>query len=151
MVNNRVVDSPTEWVADHIHRYVQTGGLDGHIWRGVPTLLLTTTGRRTGTRRRTALIYGMDGDDYIVVASKGGHPTHPLWYENLVVEPKVEVQVGSTIIWAAAVSIDDQSSYERLWSKMVTIWPGFDQYQAKTSRKIPLVRLRHSSYVRNFG
>ena len=145
MSGREVLDSPTEWVADHIRRYIETGGLDGHIWRRVPTLLLTTIGRRTGTRRRTALIYGMDGDDYIVVASKGGHPNHPLWYENLIVEPKVEVQVGSTIFQADATSINDQSCYEHLWHKMVTIWPGFDQYKLKTSRTIPLVRLRHDS------
>jgi deazaflavin-dependent oxidoreductase (nitroreductase family) len=84
-----IVDSPTEWVADHIARYVQSNGEDGHIWQGVPTLLLTTVGKVSGANRRTALIYGRIGNDYVIVASKGGHPTHPLWYNNLVSHPTV--------------------------------------------------------------
>ena len=141
MSGREVLDSPTEWVADHIHRYVKSGGVDGHMWRGVPTLLLTTVGRKTGLGRRTALIYGTDGDDYIVVASKGGHPTHPLWFENLVVEPIVDVQVGSEVFSARASVISDESRYQKLWVQMVGIWPGFDEYKTKTTRVIPLVAL----------
>jgi deazaflavin-dependent oxidoreductase (nitroreductase family) len=120
---------------------VKSGGEDGHMWRGVPTLLLTTVGRKTGLGRRTALIYGTDGDDYIIVASKGGHPTHPLWFENLVVEPIVEVQVGSEVFSARASIIVDESRYQRIWAHMVSIWPGFDEYKEKTARVIPLVAL----------
>jgi deazaflavin-dependent oxidoreductase (nitroreductase family) len=86
-----IVDSPTEWVADHIARYVQSNGEDGHMWQGVPTLLLTTVGKVSGANRRTALIYGRIGNDYVIVASKGGHPTHPLWYNNLVSHPTVQL------------------------------------------------------------
>jgi deazaflavin-dependent oxidoreductase (nitroreductase family) len=142
MSNREVVDSPTEWVADHIRRYVETDGADGHIWRGVPTLLLTTKGRKTGIARRTALIYGRDGDALIIVASKGGHPSNPLWYENLVNNPEVEIQVGAEVASARASTITDQLSYERNWKMMVGIWPGFDGYKAKTSRVIPLVAIR---------
>lgn len=142
MSNREVVDSPTEWVADHIRRYVETDGADGHIWRGVPTLLLTTKGRKTGIARRTALIYGRDGDAFIIVASKGGHPSNPLWYENLVNNPEVEIQVGAEVASARASTITDQLSYERNWKMMVGIWPGFDEYKAKTSRVIPLVAIR---------
>jgi deazaflavin-dependent oxidoreductase (nitroreductase family) len=142
MSNREVVDSPTEWVADHIRRYVETDGADGHIWRGVPTLLLTTKGRKTGIARRTALIYGRDGDALIIVASKGGHPSNPLWYENLVNNPEVEIQVGAEVARARASTITDQLSYERNWKMMVGIWPGFDEYKAKTSRVIPLVAIR---------
>jgi deazaflavin-dependent oxidoreductase (nitroreductase family) len=142
MSNREVVDSPTEWVADHIRRYVETDGADGHIWRGVPTLLLTTKGRKTGIARRTALIYGRDGDALIIVASKGGHPSNPLWYENLVNNPEVEIQVGAEVAIARASTITDQLSYERNWKMMVGIWPGFDEYKAKTSRVIPLVAIR---------
>jgi deazaflavin-dependent oxidoreductase (nitroreductase family) len=142
MSNREVVDSPTEWVADHIRRYVETDGADGHIWRGVPTLLLTTKGRKSGIARRTALIYGRDGDAFIIVASKGGHPSNPLWYENLVNDPEVEIQVGAEVISARASTITDQLSYERNWKMMVGIWPGFDEYKAKTSRVIPLVAIR---------
>jgi deazaflavin-dependent oxidoreductase (nitroreductase family) len=111
------------------------------MWRGVPTLLLTTVGRKTGLGRRTALIYGTDGDDYIIVASKGGHPSHPLWFENLVVEPIVDVQVGSDVFSARASVVVDESRYQRLWPHMVSIWPGFDEYKEKTARVIPLVAL----------
>ena len=142
MSNREVVDSPTEWAADHIRRYVETDGADGHIWRGVPTLLLTTKGRKTGIARRTALIYGRDGDALIIVASKGGHPSNPLWYENLVNNPEVEIQVGAEVASARASTITDQLSYERNWKMMVGIWPGFDEYKAKTSRVIPLVAIR---------
>lgn len=141
MSGREILNSPTEWVADHIHRYVKSGGEVGHMWRGVPTLLLTTVGRRTGLGRRTALIYGTDGDDYIIVASKGGHSSHPLWFENLVVEPIVDVQVGSEIFAACASVIADESRYRMLWAQMVSIWPGFDEYKDKTARVIPLVAL----------
>jgi deazaflavin-dependent oxidoreductase (nitroreductase family) len=89
------LDSPVDWVAQHTRQYVATNGAQGHLWNGVPTLLLTTIGRRSGRPRRTALIYGRDGDRYVVVASKGGAPEHPLWYLNLRAQPEVEVQVGA--------------------------------------------------------
>lgn len=114
------------------------------MWRGVPTLLLTTTGRKTGLLRRTALIYGIDGSDYVIVASKGGHPTNPLWFENLVEDPNVEIQVGPQIIRAHASVISDETRYQRVWDQMATIWPGFNEYKEKTSRLIPLVALTPS-------
>jgi deazaflavin-dependent oxidoreductase (nitroreductase family) len=141
MSNREVVDSPTEWVADHIRRYVETDGADGHIWRGVPTLLLTTKGRKTGLARRTALIYGRDGEAFIIVASKGGYPSNPLWYENLVDDPEVELQVGPDVFQARASVITELSDHERMWTKMAAIWPGFNEYRVKTSRHIPLIRL----------
>lgn len=144
MEDRKLVDSPTEWVADHIRRYVESGGEDGHMWRGVPTLLLTTTGRKSGMLRRTALIYGIDGDDYVIVASKGGHPSNPLWFENLVEDSNVEIQVGPQIIQARASVITDESRYQRVWDQMATIWPGFNEYKEKTSRLIPLVALTPS-------
>ncbi len=84
---------PPGWQQEHARRYIETGGRDGHIWEGVTTLLLTTTGRRSGQSRTTPLIYGRAGDRYLVVASRGGAPTHPGWYENLVAQPVVQVQV----------------------------------------------------------
>src|ERR1700709_2784433 len=93
--NEEVTDSPTGWVAEHIRSYVETDGEQGHDWRGVPTLLLTTRGRKSGKLHRTALIYGRDGDNYLIVASKGGAPKHPAWYLNLAENPEVEVQVGA--------------------------------------------------------
>ena len=93
--HEEIVDSPTDWVADHIKRYVETDGQDGHNWRGVRTLLITTRGRKSGKLRRTALIYGEDGDRHVIVASKGGHSSHPAWYLNLGEDPEVDVQVGA--------------------------------------------------------
>ncbi len=132
--------SPSDWVANHIRVYLESGGEEGHIWNGVPTLLLTVTGRKTGTKRMTALIYGRDGDDYIIVASRGGDPNHPEWYLNLVANPEVEVQVGPEKFTAVARTLDDDDR-ARVWPAMTAIWPAYDEYQAKTERKIPLVAL----------
>lgn len=76
-MEDQIYDSPAGWVAKHIREYVESEGRQGHRWNGVTTLLLTTRGRRTGKLRRTALIYGQDGDAYVVVASRGGAPHHP--------------------------------------------------------------------------
>jgi deazaflavin-dependent oxidoreductase (nitroreductase family) len=136
--DEEVFDSPTGWVAKHIKEYVESGGEKGHRWQGVSTLLLTTRGRKTGTLRRTALIYGRDGDSYVVVASIGGAPKHPKWYLNLVTEPGVELQVGPRIISGRARTTegDDRT---RLWREMAKIWPQYDRYQEKTRRQIPVV------------
>ena len=134
-----VTDSPTPWVAEHTQRYLETGGEDGHEWRpGVPTLLLTTTGRRSGVKRRTALIYGRDNADYVVVASKGGAPEHPAWYLNLEADPQVEVQVLDTVVAATARTATGDER-ERLWALMRKVWPAYDEYQARTEREIPVV------------
>ena len=93
MPQEEVFDSPIGWVAEHVRDYVATDGQKGHRWMGVDTLLLITRGRKTGKRRRTALICGRDGDRYVIVASKGGFPTHPLWYLNLTANSAVDVQV----------------------------------------------------------
>ncbi len=136
-----VYDSPTGWVAEHIHHYLESDGEDGHEWRpGVPTLLLTTRGRKTGKLRRTALIYGEDGDHYIIVASRGGHKYHPAWYLNLVADPNVEVQIyGRTFAARAHTASPEEKA--RLWPIMTAIWPAYDDYQTKTDRVIPVVVL----------
>ena len=133
-----VHDSPTEWVADHIQRYVETDGADGQDWRGVPTLLLTTTGRKSGQLRRTALIYGEHGGSYLLVASQGGAPKHPLWYLNLVEHPEVELQVGADKFTAIARTASEQEKPE-LWAQMVELFPNYAEYQQKTDRPIPVV------------
>ena len=140
MAQQDVKDSPTGWVKDHIDSYVATGGEDGHLWRGAPTLLLTTVGRRSGERRRTALIYGRDGDDYVVVASYGGAAKHPAWYLNLVDNPDVEVQVGDDVFPATA-RVVGAAGRERLWPELAKIWPAYDEYQTRTDREIPLIAL----------
>jgi len=139
-MSDDVIDSPTGWVAKHIKRYLKSDGKDGHLYYGKPTLLLTTTGRRSGLPRRTALIYGRDGADYVVVASFGGSAEHPLWYTNLLAEPQVEVQVEAEVFAATARTATAEEK-AALWGQMVGIHRDYDAYQAKTSREIPLVLL----------
>jgi deazaflavin-dependent oxidoreductase (nitroreductase family) len=132
-----IIDSPSGWVRDHIHRYIETDGHDGHLWRGCPTLLLTTRGRKSGYLRRTALIYGRDGANYLIVASKGGAPEHP---NHLVVNPEVEIQVKDQHIHVRARTASDEEK-PRLWKIVTEVYPPYDEYQAKTERVIPLVIL----------
>ena len=139
----QVLDSPREWVRSHIRAYVESDGKKGHRWRGLPTLLLTTRGRRTGKLRRTALIYGRDGNNYLLVASNGGARHHPLWYLNLVENPEVQLQVGADRFTARA-RIATQKEKLRLWKLMTKIFPPYDEYQAragKAGRDIPVVIL----------
>lgn len=139
--DRQVFDSPVGWVNRHIRRYVGSGGEKGHEWRpGVPTLLLTTRGRRSGLLRRTALIYGRDGDSYVVVASSGGGPDNPAWYLNLEADPQVHVQVGADEFDARARTATG-AERERLWAPMARIWPDYDRYQRRTDREIPVVVL----------
>jgi deazaflavin-dependent oxidoreductase (nitroreductase family) len=136
----KVVDNETGWVKDHIRAYVDSDGADGHTWNGITTLLLTTKGRRSGLWRRTPLIYGEDGDRYLIVASKGGSPTHPAWYLNLVAHPEVHLQVASDKFTATArtATADEKAA---LWPIMAKKFPTYDDYQRQTTRDIPLVIL----------
>ena len=135
-------DPAAGWAAQHVHDYVATDGAhpsNGHDWRrGAPVLLLTTIGRRTGRTVRTPLIYGRDGDRYLVVASKGGSDEPPVWYRNLVADPRVRVQVRGDVMdgRARAATPEEQG---RLWPEMARIWPDYDNYQARTNRPIPVV------------
>ena len=138
--NEKVYDSPTGFVKDHIREYVESDGKKGYLWRGVPTLLLTTRGRKSGKLRRTALIFGRDGKNYLLVASKGGAPNHPLWYLNLVDNPEVEIQVGADKLTARARTATKEEK-PRLWKLMAEIFPNYNEYQAKAGREIPLVIL----------
>ena len=141
-MSSEPLDSATEWVAEHTRKYVETGGEDGYTWRGYPTLVLTTTGRKSGDLRRNALIFGRDGDDYILVASYGGRPQHPLWYLNLVADPSVTVQDRADVVRGTAATEPEGDNRDRLWSQMVAIYPPYEEYQAKTERRIPIVRVR---------
>jgi deazaflavin-dependent oxidoreductase (nitroreductase family) len=123
-----------------MQRYLETGGRDGHIWEGVPTLLLTTRGRRSGEPRTTPLIYGRAGERYLVVASRGGAPTHPDWYQNLAADPEVQVQVMADRFKARARTAS-AAEKPALWKAMTSIWPPYAEYQARTTREIPVVIL----------
>ena len=129
-----------DWAQEHMRNYLATDGANGHIWRGVPTLLLTTIGSKSGEERMLPLIYGEDDGDYVIVASKGGFAEHPAWYNNLVVQPKVQVQVAADKFSATAVAIDGARRQE-LWNMMAEVWPLYIEYQQKTDRHIPVVAL----------
>ncbi len=130
---------------EHVRRYRETGGEVGHIWKeGSTILLLTTKGRKTGESRTTPLIYAQDGDRYVIVASKGGAPAHPGWYENLSKEPNVELQVKDDV-FAARASTAEGEERERLWKLANTVWKHYDEYQQQTDREIPVVLLERAS------
>jgi deazaflavin-dependent oxidoreductase (nitroreductase family) len=125
---------------EHVDRYRETDGEEGHEWQGTTALILTTTGRKSGEPRDTPLIYGRHGDDYMVVASKGGYDHAPAWYLNLVENPQVEVQVLGDRFRARARTATAQEKPE-MWAQMVSQWPAYDDYQANTEREIPVVVL----------
>jgi len=130
---------------EHVRRYRETGGEVGHVWReGSTILLLTTTGRKSGEPRTSPLIYAQDGDRYVIVASKGGAPEHPGWYENLAQDPNVELQVKDEVFPARARTAEGEER-ERLWRKANEVWRHYDEYQTKTDREIPVVVLERAS------
>jgi proline iminopeptidase len=139
-----------QWMIDHANRYLSSGGADGHLYKAnppgygemtVPSLLLTTTGRKSGQKYVFPLYYGDTGDGgYIIVASKGGAPQHPGWYRNLIADPVVEVQVGTKKLTARARTATGEER-ARLWQKAQQFWPPYADYQKKTEREIPVVVL----------
>lgn len=136
-----ITNGPPGNVERHIRAYVETDGRIGHRWRdGSHALLITTVGRKTGLRRRTALIYGKYGEHYVVVASRRGHNQHPAWYLNLLAQPEIDVQVGADKFRALArTAAPDERA--QLWPMMVSIWSSFAKYETKTDRVIPVVIL----------
>ncbi len=128
---------------EHVHRYQETDGEVGYLWNGAPILLLTTTGRTSGLPRTTALIHARDGDDYLVVASMGGAPTHPNWYRNLVHDPAAQIQVRADRFDVTARTAGDDEK-PRLWRLVTEVWPNYDAYQSRTDRVIPVVVLTPS-------
>lgn len=129
---------------EHVDRYLATDGAEGHEWQGTRTLILTTRGRRSGEPRRSPLIYGRRGEDYVVVASKGGAPKPPAWYVNLEADPEVEVQVLGDRFRAHARTATPEEKAE-LWPAMTREWPAYDDYQRRTSREIPVVILERAA------
>ena len=135
-----ITDSKTGWVATHVRRYLASDGGSGHIWYGKPTLLILTRGRRSGVLRRTALIYGKDGDNYVLVASNGGADNHPAWYLNLVDNPEVQLQIKDEKLNARARTATPDER-PRLWDLMAEILPQYNSYRKKAKREIPVIIL----------
>lgn len=149
MAEARLAPNLPDWMVKHANRYLESGGSDGHMYKmtppdrpelTVPSLLLTTTGRKSGERFIFPLFYGTQGDSYFVVASKGGAPQHPGWYRNILADPEVEVQVGTTKTRARARTASG-AERARLWQKALEFWPPYADYQRKTEREIPIVVL----------
>jgi F420H(2)-dependent quinone reductase len=124
----------------HSGVYRATGGrLLGRMGQS-PILLLNTVGRNSGKKRATPLLYVVDGEDFVIIASKGGAPTHPAWYLNLVANPDTTVEVGDRKSRVSAEELDGEEKV-RLWRKMAEMYPTYDDYQDKTKREIPLLVL----------
>ncbi|MER5280548.1 nitroreductase family deazaflavin-dependent oxidoreductase [Streptomyces sp. NPDC002809] len=136
--------SPSTWVAKQAELYESSGGTKGTTQLGVPCLLLDYVGRRSGTLRRTVLMYGRDGDDYLVVGSNGGADSHPLWYLNLRANPSVELRVGPERFPAVAETLSADEK-ERVWPHLVEVFPRYAKYRGGTDRDIPVVRLRRTA------
>lgn len=132
--------SPYEWVADHVEAYERTGGKEGGEFNGVPCVILTTTGRKTGKQRKTPVVRIAHDDGYLVVASMGGQPTHPVWYLNLLADPRVTLQDGPEVrhFTARPTSGDEHAE---LWKVATSVYPEYDEYQARCERTIPVVKL----------
>jgi len=123
-----------------IEEFHANGGKVGGVWEGTPLLLLTTTGAKSGERRITPMGYIPDGDCLIVTASNGGAPTRPDWYHNLVAHPEVTVEVGTETYEATATSLTGEER-DRLYAKQASLYPQFGEYQARATRKIPVIAL----------
>lgn len=137
-----------DWIQQHLDQYVRTNGAEGHLRDftagggkpDTPNLLLTTVGRKSGKPITLPLIYGKDGNNYLIVASKGGAPEHPAWYLNLVAKNLVELQVADKKFKAVARTAQGEER-QRLWNLMADVYPPYDDYQKQTSREIPVVVL----------
>jgi deazaflavin-dependent oxidoreductase (nitroreductase family) len=125
---------------EHVRVYRETKGARGYHWRGTTILLLTTTGRTSGEARTTPLIHVVDGDRWVVIASKGGAPDHPAWYKNLEADPEATIEVEADEVPVVATTAEGEER-DRLWAAMTETWPAYDDYQEKTDREIPVVVL----------
>jgi deazaflavin-dependent oxidoreductase (nitroreductase family) len=128
----------------HVARYLETDGEDGFYWQnGTTILILFTKGRKSGEERSHALIFREHGDDYLVVASKGGATAPPAWFVNLEADPNVEVQIKGERFRARA-RVATPAEKPEMWAKMTEVWPDYDEYQKKTDREIPVVVLERA-------
>jgi len=125
----------------HAGVYRATGGKVFGRMGESPILLLNTVGRKTGRKRTSPLLYVMDGEDFVIIASKGGAPAQPAWYLNLKANPDATVEVGDREVRVRPEEVDSEEKV-RLWQKMIEMYPTYDDFQTKTKREIPLLVLR---------
>lgn len=134
------IPSPQRWVADQVERYEKSGGTDGLTLRdtGLPVIIVTNRGQKTGAIRKTPVMRVKDGNNYILVASKGGAPEHPQWYFNLKADPHVEIRDKTEVYKMRVREVVDADERNRLWKLAVQAYPPYQEYQTKTSRLIPV-------------
>ena len=132
--------SPRDWVKDQVELYEGSGGTDGLTLRdtGLPVIIVTNKGAKTGAVRKTPLMKVVDGNSYILVASQGGAPKHPLWYHNLIAEPNVKIQDETQVQSMRVREIRQSAERVRLWDIAVAAFPPYQEYQDKTDRLIPV-------------
>ena len=149
MIDAQPAPNLPEWMLKHVNRYLDSGGTDGHMYKvtppgypemTVPSLLLTTRGRKSGQEFIFPLFYGQAGGSCFVVASKGGSPDHPGWYKNLLANPDVGIQVGTQTFKVRARTASG-AERARLWQEALKFWPPYADYERKTDREIPVVVL----------
>ena len=132
------IPSPTEWVRDQVELYESSGGTEGTTLRDLPVIVVTNKGNKTGAIRKTPLMRVADGDNYVLVASRGGAPTHPVWYYNLKADPNVEIRDGVNVYSMQVRQVEDAAEKQRLWALAVEAYPPYQDYQDKTDRAIPV-------------
>ena len=134
------IPSPREWVADQVELYEGSGGTDGLTLRdtGLPVIIVTNRGSKTGAIRKPPLMRAMDGSNYILVASQGGAPKNPRWYANLKAEPNVEIRDETQTHSMRVREVVDSVERKRLWDIAVAAYPPYQEYQDKTDRVIPV-------------
>ncbi|MCH8063328.1 MAG: nitroreductase family deazaflavin-dependent oxidoreductase [Chloroflexi bacterium] len=134
------IPSPREWVAEQVELYEGSGGTDGLTLRdtGLPVIIVTNKGWKTGAIRKTPLMRVVDGNNYILVASQGGAPDHPRWYHNLKAEPNVEIRDEAVVRSMRVREVADSAERQRLWDIAVKAYPPYQEYQDKTDRVIPV-------------
>ena len=132
------IPSPTKWVAEQVELYEKSGGTEGTTLRGLPVIIVTNRGRKTGAMRKTPLMKVVDGENYVLVASQGGAPTHPLWYYNLKADPDVEIMDGTEVYSMRVRELQEGPYRQRLWHIAVEAFPPYQDYQEKTKRTIPV-------------
>ncbi|MCC8243225.1 nitroreductase family deazaflavin-dependent oxidoreductase [Saccharothrix luteola] len=135
---DRATDSPRDLIAEQTRKYLASNGAEGHESNGIYTLVLATTGRKSGIPRRTCLIYGTAGEDFVVIASDGGSDRDPAWFKNIQVDPSVGVQVGDRRFTARA-RVASPDEREALWAQMTSMLSLYDEYSQKTDREFPIV------------
>ena len=135
------IPSPSAWVAEQVELYESSGGKEGTTLTntGLPVIIVTNRGRKTGAIRKTPLMRVADGKNYVLIASQGGAPKHPLWYHNLKVDPNVEIRDKTEVYQMRVREVVDAEERQRLWKLAVEAYPPYQDYQERTDRVIPVL------------